>query len=301
MMSAVLTAVLVALLAIVIVQQVVFNVCAGKADTAEENLSSLQSQISEAQKTNDELQTKTDKNYVKWRNAQGLLACEGDESGKVCYITFDGGPSSEQTEENLSILSEHGAVATWFCMADEEDLSYLDLSLVSTIEQQGSAVGILGWNESETYEFYWGTLDEYLEEDFDKAEKALESAAGHEIEICRFQGGSTKVAYYNSELADKLPKKILNSGYQYFDWNVSGEDGGKASADKIADNVLSEAKKYAKTESPICVQLHDDGSSENTTKALPEILDGLEELGYSFEVLDKDTAGFYQRSIVSGS
>ena len=308
-LATILTIAIVVLALVVIVAQIVFSVGAGKVSTAESNLAAVEEQLTEAQLENDALQAEASGGIVEWRNAEGRLAYAGDGSGKVCYLTFSGGPTSTLTQSYLDILTENDAVATWFCYADEESVEDLDLSLVSTIEAQGSAVGICGWAQSATYASYWGTIDEYLDEDFRLAEEALEDAAGHEITICRFPGGSSKIAYYSSTLANALPVEILTTGYQYFDWNVSGGDAdsdnynskGRTPTDDIVDNVISAAQSYAKTDSPICVMLTDATGKTTTEKALQAVIVGLQELGYTFETLDYDSAGFYQRDVYDES
>lgn len=94
---------------------------------------------------------------------------------------------------------------------------------------------------------------------------------------------------------------MLERGYQYFDWNVLAGDSepsqfvnGSTPKDKIVSNVLSEAEFFAKTDSPICVLMHDNPGKNTTTEALPEIIDGLRALGYEFRTLDYDSPGFYQ-------
>ena len=304
----ILTIALVVLFVLVIGQQVLFMVIGGKTAKAQENLSSLQGQVAEAQAQNQELTAQLSDKTLEWRNAQGRLSFNGDGSGKVCYLTFDDGPSKSLTPKNLEILKEKGVVGTWFCLADTEEFPYLDLELCKQIEAQGSAVGIHDWAQDSSYSYYKGDVQNYFTSDFDKTKKVLEEAVGHEIKICRFAGGSPTIAYYNSEIGKALPQEIIKRGYQYFDWNVLAGDSepsqfvnGHTPKDTIVNNVLSEAKKFAKTNSPICVLMHDNPGKDTTTEALPEIIDGLKELDYTFSTLTYDSPGFYQTSIYEES
>ena len=72
--------------------------------------------------------------YIAWRNAQGRLSLFGDKSGKVAYLTFDDGPCDALTPKNLEILKQKGAVATWFCLANDELYTYLNLDLCKDID-----------------------------------------------------------------------------------------------------------------------------------------------------------------------
>ena len=203
--------------------------------------------------------------------------------------------------KNLEILKQKGAVATWFCLANDELYTYLNLDLCKKIEEQGSVVGIHDWDQDDSYSYYKGGVDNYFTSDFDKAKAKLEAAVGHEIKITRFAGGSLTIGYYNPEIGKALPRAMLERGYQYFDWNVLAGDSepsqfvnGSTPKDRIVSNVLNEAEYFAKTDSPICVLMHDNPGKNTTTEALPEIIDGLRALGYEFKTLDYDAPGFYQ-------
>lgn len=276
----------------------------GIADATPE-LKEAKSAHAEAQRKNDELQQAMKDEYIEWRNAQGRLALLGSKTGKVCYLTFDGGPDDELTPKNLQILTEKNAVATWFCLADVEACPYLDLGLCKTIEEQGSAVGIYNWDQDLSYSFYKGSVDNYFTSDFDKAKAALEDTIGHEIKIMRFAGGSSTIGYYNSDNAKALPRAVLERGYQYFDWNVMARDSepslfvnGSTPVEKIVYSILDDAKYYADIDSPICVLMHDGPGKQTTTEALPTIIDNLRALGYEFATLDFDSPGFYQTVIM---
>ena len=266
-----------------------------------DELEQVRADVAVATEQNDTLQQQVKDTYVAWRNAQGRLSLFGDKSGKVAYLTFDDGPCDALTPKNLEILKQKGAVATWFCLANDELYTYLNLDLCKDIEAQGSVVGIHDWDQDDSYSYYKGSVDNYFTSDFDKAKAKLEAAVGHEIKIMRFGGGSLTIGYYNPEIGKALPRAMLERGYQYFDWNVLAGDSepsqfvnGSTPKDKIVSNVLSEAEFFAKTDSPICVLMHDHPGKNTTTEALPEIIDGLRALGYEFRTLDYDSPGFYQ-------
>ena len=298
---------IIAIIALAVIS-VLVNVYVGRvqagAQSASEETTSLQSQVEEAKAANEELQTKINDQLVEWRNAQGRLSFLGDGSGKVAYLTFDDGPCDALTKQNLKILKQKGAVATWFCLANDKTYDYLNLDLCKTIEEQGNAVGIHDWDQNDSYDYYKGSVEDYFTNDFDKTKEKLEKAVGHEIKIMRFAGGSPTIAYYNEKIGTSLPQEMIKRGYQYFDWNVLAGDSeysmmvnGSVPTDTIIDNVLSEAKAFAKTDSPICVLMHDNPGKDTTTAALPSIIDGLKDLGYTFATLTYDTPGFYQAVI----
>ena len=302
--SLVLSALVVVAVVAVVVQGVSISGTSKKLEEANAQLADLNTQVDEATTTNNELQSQSETNLIEWRNAQGRLSFLGDGSGLVAYLTFDDGPCSN-TSKVLDILDEYDACGTWFCLANDKDQDYLQLDLLKEIESRGSAVGIHDWEQNESYSYYKGTVDNYFDTDFNKTKKKLEKKLGHEIKIMRFAGGSPTIAYYNSKIGKTLPQEMIKRGYQYFDWNVLAGDSepsqfvnGSTPKDKIVSNVLTEAKAFAKTNSPICVLMHDNPGKDTTVEALPEIIEGLKDMGYTFATLTYDSPGFYQAKII---
>lgn len=289
----------------VIAEQVLIGGVGSQLASAQEELSSLESQVTEAQSTNETLTASSTENILEWRNAQGRMSFMGDGSGKVAYLTFDDGPSSTLTPKIMKILKKYDVHATWFCLGNDDDFEYLDFSLCKELEEAGHAVGIHDWEQNDSYSYYKGSVDNYFDSDFDKTKEKLEAAVGHEIKIMRFAGGSPTIAYYNSKIGKKLPQEMINRGYQFFDWNVLAGDSeasmfvnGSTPKSTIVNNVLGEAATFAKTDSPICVLMHDNPGKDTTVEALPEIIEGLQNLGYTFDVLTYDSPGFYQTKII---
>lgn len=303
-LSLVLTALCAVAIVMVVVQAVTLGDSSKKLEDANEQLSSLDQQVDEATTQNADLKSKSEENLLEWRNAQGRMSFMGDKSGLVAYLTFDDGPCSN-TSKVLDILDKYDACGTWFCLANDKDQDYLQLDLLKEIEERGNAVGIHDWEQNDSYSYYKGTVDNYFDTDFDKTKKKLEEKLGHEIKIMRFAGGSPTIAYYNSKIGKTLPQEIIKRGYQYFDWNVLAGDSepsqfvnGSTPKAKIVSNVLGEAKAFAKTNSPICVLMHDNPGKDTTIEALPEIIEGLRDMGYTFQVLTYDSPGFYQAKII---
>lgn len=302
-LSAVLTLLIIIGVFAVVIQQVVIGDASAKLEEANNELSSVTEQVQEATSTNETLTSQSSENLLEYKNAQGRLSFMGDGSGKVAYLTFDDGPCSN-TSKVLDILDEYDACGTWFCLANDEEQDYLQLDLLPEIEERGNAVGIHDWEQNESYSYYKGTVANYFKTDFNKTKKKLEEKLGHEIKIMRFAGGSPTIGYYNSAIGKSLPRKIVEKGYQFFDWNVLAGDSepsqfvnGSTPKDKIVSNVLTEAKTFAATNSPICVLMHDNPGKDTTVEALPEIIQGLKDLGYTFATLNYDSPGFYQTKI----
>lgn len=199
-----------------------------------------------------------------------------DENKKVCYLTFDDGPNTEVTPEVLDILKEYGVKATFFVIyrnGEEEKALY------KRIVDEGHTLGV--HTASHNYTQIYSSVDAYLE-DFSKISDHLEEVTGVKPEIFRFPGGS--VNSYNKSVYQQIIAEMIRRGYVYYDWNYSSGDaaGPGVSGAEIIDNVLSgDSSSHKKI-----LLCHDGPGHQNTAEALPEIIEGLTEQGYTFEALD---------------
>lgn len=214
---------------------------------------------------------------------------EGDSPppsrGEVAYLTFDDGPSP-RTEEILDILKEYQVPATFFVIGND---SSFGRSMYRRMVEEGHALG----NHTYTHNYsrvYQSPRD--FMEDLYRLEDFLAEVVGVRPDIMRFPGGSRsasalEVAGYDV-IGDIIPR-LQEEGYTYFDWNVSAGDSASPppSREELVDNVLGGAR--GKKE--IVVLFHDSPDKENTVKALPEIIQGLKDMGYVFAVLKEGAPG----------
>jgi peptidoglycan/xylan/chitin deacetylase (PgdA/CDA1 family) len=99
--------------------------------------------------------------------------------------------------------------------------------------------------------------------------------------IFRAPGGSRPF------LKPALAAKVEAEGYHYFDWNVCPGDAvtkGISAAD-LARITLQQASNKNR----IIVLLHDARTMQQTTIALPMIIEGLKEQGFTFAVIEPST------------
>ncbi len=199
-----------------------------------------------------------------------------DAKEKVCYLTFDDGPSVN-TARILDILDEYEAKATFFVIG-----SQLHEGTKSTVERliaEGHAIGIHTYTH--VYQDMYETLDSFLG-DYERVAVKLREEYGVETSMFRFPGGSN-CTYLRGE-AKKYIAEMERRGYRCFDWNVSGEDSvGEPTVADVRKNVFRDAFRY---NHPI-ILLHDSGGAKVTVEALPEILKRLKEEGYRFETLER--------------
>ncbi len=233
-----------------------------------------------------EYQTKYKNLYVD----NDFLYDETSEEGnnKKVYLTFDDGPSTENTEKILKVLKKYDVKATFFVIyrnsEEEEDL-------YRRIIEEGHTIGI--HSASHNYEKIYKSVDAYLK-DFNKLSKHIEELTGVKPEIFRFPGGS--VNSYNGAVYEQIISEMTRRGYTYYDWDVSSGDAsyGTASANWITNNVVNGVRKGKSN----IVLMHDTNAKDTTVEALPKIIEKLKKKGYTFEKLTKDvkpvTFGYLQ-------
>lgn len=193
---------------------------------------------------------------------------------KVCYLTFDDGPSSN-TLKILNILEKEGIKATFFVTSNGNP------NLLKNISDAGHTVAI------HTYTHEWSiykSTDAFFE-DLYKMQDEIEKYTGVKTMLCRFPGGSsnTKSRSYCKGVVTSIAARMKQEGFIYFDWNV---DSGDASGHNIpAATLVSNIRKNIGSQKCINVLMHDTGAKGTTVEALPEIIDYIRSQGYSFEAI----------------
>ncbi len=205
---------------------------------------------------------------------------------KVCYLTFDDGPS-DNTLKILKILKKYDAKATFFVIGSNSKFEYLP-----KIDKAGHAIGL--HSNSHEYGKIYKSRKAFFD-DINTLAKKIEKKVGLKPMIMRFPGGSNNTIskQYRKGIMSDLTTQVKIKGYAYFDWNVDSGDasGHNVSPSRIKNNVLTQAKN----KNSICVLMHDTAAKSTTVKALPSILDGLKKQGYKFEVLTEETYGYHYK------
>lgn len=198
---------------------------------------------------------------------------------KVCYLTFDDGPSTN-THKILKILDEYGVHATWFVIGTRGHLEY-----VKDIWDAGHQVAL--HSQTHEYDIDYANTTNYFK-GLDKLAKQVKKYLGFEPTLFRFPGGS--VNGYNRAVRSALKAEAKSRNWHYFDWNVGSGDaaGNNVPASKIMKNI----KKESKGNNSSCVLMHDTEAKDTTVEALPKMIEYFKEEGYTFDVLTADSYGY---------
>ena len=197
----------------------------------------------------------------------------GDE--KVCFLTFDDGPSSNITPQILQILRTLDVKATFFVLGSRVEL-YPEL--VKQAYDEGHYIANHGYshNYQSIYSSPQAVLDEY-----NKTEGIIRNAIGvseYSSHLFRFPGGSEGGKY--SKLKSEA-KVLLEQNYvSHINWNCLSNDAvGKPTHESLIRDFKSTANGKAK----IVSLMHDAGTKQMTADTLTEIINFLRDNGYTFK------------------
>lgn len=183
---------------------------------------------------------------------------------KTMYLTFDDGPSEENTRKVLDILRERNIKATFF-LVGENVRKHPEVA--RQIVAEGHTIGIHCDNHD--YDALYESVDSYVA-DFEKARQTVYEVTGVETNLFRFPGGSINA--YNKKTSSAIIREMTDRGYIYYDWNASLEDAVKNPDPKqLVENGVSTTFGRRK----VVMLAHDVVGS--TGLCLEELLDSLPE------------------------
>lgn len=202
---------------------------------------------------------------------------------KTAYLTFDDGPSAN-TERILATLKQEGVKATFFVNGNSSDFAK---GLYKRIVNEGHVLA--NHTYSHDYSKIYKNTEAFMA-DVDKLNNLLEGTVGQSPKVLRFPGGSNNTVshkYGYKGLTSDISKELSRKGYVFFDWNVDSTDASVAlqSKSKIVSSVLNGAKNKKNA----VILFHDSKPKTTTADALPEVIKGLKEQGFTFEVLTTNT------------
>ncbi|MCD8355649.1 MAG: polysaccharide deacetylase [Clostridia bacterium] len=192
---------------------------------------------------------------------------------KVCYLTFDDGPSSTNTPDILDTLKKAKVKATFFVVTSEIDEE--TAPILQRIVDEGHTLCIHA-NEHEYSKIYAST-EAYLE-DFAQAYDKIYELTGYRVQGFRFPGGSNGLVN-SSGCYDNIVAEMTRRGFEYYDWNAYDHDseGVNYSVDEIVNYAVHEVSISSRND--VILLMHDTYGKEKTVEALPSISSQLKEAG----------------------
>ena len=248
----------------------------------------IESQLQETQKQNEQMLEQIEELKEEIKELQLEVARKTGSNKdynvvkeRVAYLTFDDGPS-DNTVAILDFLKENNIPATFFVVgnANRPDV-------YKRIVDEGHTIGNHTYGHD--YNKIYRSPETFLA-DVDKLNDLLEGITGQRSTILRFPGGSNNTVSRHaggSGIMNSITAKVKEEGYRYFDWNVDSQDASKVVQDKnvIVRSVISGAQYTNQA----VILMHDAPAKTTTVDALPEIVEGLKNLGFVFKPLTMDT------------
>lgn len=202
---------------------------------------------------------------------------------KVVYLTFDDGPTRDNTNDIVFKLQEYGIKASFFVEGRDVE-RYPDR--MEAIFNRGHVIAC----HSHTHEYanIYSSTDAFVSE-IEQYEAALIEAIGEENfaqikKIIRFPGG-TNNTYLTKADALVYISAVRNLGYAVYDWTALTGDAQLDNRDpQNLISCLDASLKKAKNDGlDLIVLMHDNVYSN---EALDQILTYLVSEGYYFDTID---------------
>ena len=214
----------------------------------------------------------------------------GNDVGKdkVIYLTFDDGPTRDNSNNIVFMLEEYGIKASFFCTG--ENISHYP-DRIEAMLLRGHIVAC--HSQTHKYEDIYSSIDAFVAEVKQYESALMEAINDSDLidpdyfnqmkKIIRFPGGTNNV-YLETEEALEYINAVRALGYSVYDWTaLTGDAEGKNDAQgfiSMLDSTLSRAKNQ---DIDLIVLMHDKWS---TNESLKEILDHLIAEGYYFDTID---------------
>ena len=192
---------------------------------------------------------------------------------KKVYLTFDDGPDSVVTPLILDTLDSYGIKATFFVVGTEIE-KYPEI-LRDTAER-GHSIGNHTFNHR--YQGIYSGKNSLLES-IRQNEETIFRITGKRPQMVRDPGGAVR----KSESAKKF---LAEKGYRLVDWNVESYDSRKPylTATEIIEKIRQQSLQEDLWPEMIII-MHDGKGHMATARALPTVIDMLQNQGFQFEAL----------------
>lgn len=207
---------------------------------------------------------------------------------KIAFLTFDDGPSPENTGKLLDILKEKEAAATFFIIGTSIDNNNNSGEVLNRILDEGSAIGLHSYTHVYDKLYPEKTGDKvFIKEEIDRLQERIREVTGKDdfkSHVFRYPGG-----HMTWKGLEEVDAHLAEDGIEYVDWNAMNGDSEPTSRrpkDAVATaNFVMESLVYSPVKNVMVVLMHDAENKGLTLESLPMIIDTLKNEGYKFGIL----------------
>ena len=243
-----------------------------------DQIDNLENQIKELNDI-DETIVKTRESFVNQAIALEEKIKNGESNNKIAYLTFDDGPY-RLTEQFLDILDEYDVKGTFFCLKKNEEYGYYPENVevynrvINRIINSGHVLGNHTASHALGRNGIYSSLDAFVNSVIENR-NYIQNEFSYNTTVFRFPGGSGTAGQLYGPISEELRKL----GYCWVNWNSMTGDGNGPTAVSVEESISNVLDKTGNNKF-LVVLMHD--YSNNTLKALPNIIEGLRSQGYSF-------------------
>ncbi len=204
------------------------------------------------------------KTYPVRSNTEGAYIT-GNAVNNAVYLTFDDGPDDRITEKVLDILEDYGVPASFFVIG-----SYVERypDLIKRAHDEGHYVG------GHTYGHVKLTSMSYndIKWELARTEEIIANITGSTHKFMRPPFGAVNNTV-NQAAAD-LGEYVVN-------WSIDPRDWSNPGTQKIFDNIRDNLHPGA------IILMHSFRAMDQTAEILPQVIEYIQNQGYTFSTIDK--------------
>ena len=200
---------------------------------------------------------------------------------KTVYLTFDDGPSINNTKKIIKILNEHNVKATFFVTGNSA-VRYPEI----ITELHKNKMAIAPHSYSHDYKLIYNNSKSYID-DLEKCIQTIEKVTKEKtIPFTRIPGG-IKNKRISPQILNDIKQELKNRSIYYVEWNICSDDSTRAkmSSMDIRNNVINQSNRLGKNK-VLIVLMHDSYYKQTTVDALPNIIKFYKNSGWEFKALN---------------
>ena len=204
---------------------------------------------------------------------------------KVVYLTFDDGPSTTNTPGILDVLDRYNVKATFFILGKSIEGNEEAKNILKETAKRGHAIANHTYSHDYSYLYPNRTMNvDNIVSDIEKNNSIMKEVLGEDFStrVIRFPGG-----YWSWEGRTAMKEAMEQNGYYNVDWNALNKDaeGKQKNADELLQSTKETVEALGTDADSVVLLMHDTYGKEETVKALPQIIEYLQEKGFEFRTI----------------
>ena len=203
---------------------------------------------------------------------------------KIVFVTFDDGPTTKFTGEQLDNLEKAGARATFFMIPPQ--MRDVGKNMLSRSLKMGNALAIHSYSHDYKYLYHGSAANKakHISCDWDWAMAQSRAILGSNYFSSAFRYPGGHMSWTNLSQADAT---LAKRGVRWIDWNAMSGDADAQRPTTVPGYLQMVKKSIKESNNPNVVVIlnHDTYGKQMTAKAMPSILAWLKSQGYEFGVI----------------